>query len=34
MVKLVVQVKLKPTPEQAASLNATMRRANEACDWL
>ncbi len=34
MVKLVVQVKLKPTPEQAASLTATMRRANEACDWL
>ena len=34
MVKLVVQVKLRPTAEQAASLTATMRRANEACDWL
>jgi putative transposase len=34
MVKLVVQVKLQPTAEQAASLTATMRRANEACDWL
>ena len=34
MVKLVVQVMLRPTTEQAASLQATMRRANEACDWL
>jgi putative transposase len=33
-VKLVVQVKLQPTPEQAASLTATVRRTNEACDWL
>jgi IS605 OrfB family transposase len=33
-VKLVVQVKLKPTAEQAASLKATMARANAACDWL
>ena len=34
MMKLVVQVKLQPTPEQAASLTATMRCTNEACDWL
>jgi|SRR5271166_486496 len=34
MVKLVVQVKLQPTAEQAASLTATMRRANAACNWL
>ena len=34
MVKLVVQVKLRPTAEQAASLTATMRRANEACNWI
>jgi IS605 OrfB family transposase len=34
VVKLVVQVQLKPTSEQAASLQATMVRANEACDWL
>ena len=34
MVKLVVQVKLQPTAEQAASLTVTMRRANEACDWI
>jgi putative transposase len=34
MVKLVVQVKLQPTPEQAASLTATVRRTNAACDWL
>ena len=34
MVKLVAQVKLRPTPEQAASLTATIRRANEACEWL
>jgi putative transposase len=34
MVKLVVQVKLRPTADQAESLRATMRRANEACDWL
>ena len=29
-----MQVKLKPTAEQAASLKATMARANAACDWL
>ena len=34
MVKLVVQVKLQPTPEQTVSLTATIRRANEACDWI
>ena len=32
--KLVVQVQLKPTPEQATSLTATVRRTNEACDWI
>jgi putative transposase len=34
MVKLVVQVKLQPTPAQAVSLTSTVRRTNEACDWL
>lgn len=32
--KLTVQVQLKPTVAQAVSLTATMRLANEACDWL
>jgi IS605 OrfB family transposase len=33
-VKLTVQVQLKPTPEQAAALTATLRCANAACNWL
>ena len=33
-VKLVVQVKLLPLEEQKASLTATLRMANKACDWL
>jgi hypothetical protein len=33
-VKLVVQVKLQPSTEQMSLLTATMRRANEVCDWL
>ena len=32
--KKVIQIQLKPTPEQAASLEKTMRRFNEACNWL
>ena len=32
--KLVVQVKLLPSEEQAALLTATLRMANSACDWL
>lgn len=32
--KLVVQVKLLPSEEQAALLTATLRMANAACDWL
>ncbi|MFC8951716.1 RNA-guided endonuclease InsQ/TnpB family protein [Streptomyces sp. NPDC057101] len=32
--KLVVRVKLLPTPEQAAALAATLRTCNEAANWL
>jgi len=32
--KLVVQVQLKPTAEQFAALEATIRRANAACNWI
>lgn len=32
--KLVAQVKLLPTPEQAALLRATMERCNDACNWI
>ncbi|MFF9040108.1 RNA-guided endonuclease InsQ/TnpB family protein [Streptomyces sp. NPDC014892] len=32
--KLVLQVKLLPTLEQAAALDATLRRCNEAANWL
>lgn len=32
--KLVVQVKLLPTPEQAAALEATLRAANDAATWV
>ena len=31
---LVAQVKLVPSAEQAAALQATLRRMNEACDWI
>jgi hypothetical protein len=33
-VKLVVQVKLLPTPVQAAALEATLRACNEAASWV
>ncbi len=33
VVKLVVQVKLLPTPVQAAALEATLRACNEAATW-
>ncbi len=33
IVKLVVQVKLLPTPDQAAALQATLRACNEAATW-
>ncbi|MFG3339813.1 RNA-guided endonuclease InsQ/TnpB family protein [Glycomyces sp. NPDC048151] len=33
MVKQVVQVKLLPTPEQAAALAATLRAVNDAANW-
>jgi hypothetical protein len=33
-VKLVVQVKLLPTPVQAAALEATLRACNEAATWV
>lgn len=32
--KLIAQLQLKPTKEQADALRATMQRANEACDFL
>ncbi|WP_326635572.1 transposase [Streptosporangium sp. NBC_01755] len=32
--KLVVQVKLLPTPEQVAALEATLRAANDAATWV
>ncbi|MFE7767077.1 hypothetical protein [Streptomyces sp. NPDC057438] len=31
--KLTVQVKLLPTPEQAAALEATLRACSEAASW-
>jgi IS605 OrfB family transposase len=34
VVKLVVQVKLLPTPVQAAALEATLRACNEAASWV
>jgi hypothetical protein len=33
-VKLVVQVRLLPTPVQAAALTATLRACNEAATWV
>jgi len=33
-VKLIVQVQLRATPQQKASLERTLRTANAACDWL
>ena len=32
--KRVIQIKLLPTPEQAAALEETMRRFNAACNWV
>lgn len=32
--KLVVQVKLEPSPEQAAALEQTLRTCNDAANWL
>ncbi len=32
--KLIAQVKLQTTPEQAASLKCTMEQANRACDYI
>lgn len=32
--KLIAQVKLNPTPEQADALRCTLERANEACNYL
>jgi transposase len=34
IVKLVVRVKLEPTPQQAAALEATLRACNEAATWV
>jgi putative transposase len=33
-VKLVVQCKLLPSPEQAAALKATLRACNDASNWV
>jgi putative transposase len=33
-VKIIVQVKLLPVPEETAALAATLQRANEAANWL
>lgn len=32
--KIVVQVKLMPTPEVASALECTLRTANESANWL
>jgi IS605 OrfB family transposase len=32
--KLVANIRLKPTQEQEAELRATLERCNEACNWL
>ena len=32
--KLTVQLKLQPTPEQADALRRTLERANEACNYI
>ncbi len=32
--KLIVNLKLRPTKEQAKFLRATLERANEACNWI
>lgn len=32
--KVVANIQLKPTEEQAADLRATLERCNEACNWL
>ena len=32
--KLVANIKLKPTPEQEKMLTSTLERCNEACNWL
>jgi putative transposase len=32
--KLVANIKLLPTPEQAVLLQQTLKRCNEACNWL
>jgi transposase len=34
IVKLVVQVKLEPTPQQVAALEATLHACNEAATWV
>jgi putative transposase len=34
IVKLTVQVQLRPTPDQRRALLATMNLANAACDWI
>jgi hypothetical protein len=34
IVKLVVRVKLEPTPQQAAALEATLGACNEAATWV
>lgn len=33
-VKIVAQVKLLPTPEQASALEFTLRTVNDAANWV
>ena len=34
MVKRIIQIQLRPTPEQAAALEKTMGRFHQACNWV
>ena len=34
MVKRIIQIQLRPTPEQAAAFEKTMGRFNQACNWV
>ena len=34
MMKRIIQIQLRPTPDQAAALEATMCRFHQACNWV
>ena len=34
MVKRIIQIQLLPTPDQAAALEETIRRFQQACNWV